>query len=338
MITYESLNDGVKFKTEEVSDKIKITYLGSIESSVKIILKSLNGKIIKEIDYTFTCMNHWFVPNFNYISSDKLIISNKNNSLEYHTHNISENLNRLNIKVSVIIPCYNFGNYIEHSIYSVLSQKTNFKYEILIGDDCSTDSSESVIKRLAKYNNNIKYFRYNKNIGGRKNIKFLIDNCVGDYIAYLDGDDFWVDNLKLQKQVDFLDENIDYSMCFTGHWIYDRNGHSYPYDNWMGLTNNKTEVNSETLLSGNPISALTKVFRNYKNSNWCDFLDSIPFFDWGHNFFMSQKGKIKYLNFPSAVYRTHDNGVFSSLTQDEIAEKNNKIIKILKGITKSDYK
>ena len=129
-------------------------------------------------------------------------------------------LKKLNkMKVSVIIPCYNFEDYIEQSILSAVSQKTNFEFEILVRDDMSSDNSQVCIERVATFNPNVKYFKPEEN-WGFKNIKFLIEQCKGEYIAWLDGDDYWTDIHKLQKQVDFLDtttpKTVDLSTSIDG--------------------------------------------------------------------------------------------------------------------------
>jgi glycosyltransferase involved in cell wall biosynthesis len=77
------------------------------------------------------------------------------------------------MKVSVIIPCYNFEDYIEQSILSVVAQKTNFEFEILVRDDFSTDKSQLNIERVANFNTNVRFFNPEENWGGDKNIKFL---------------------------------------------------------------------------------------------------------------------------------------------------------------------
>ena len=115
------------------------------------------------------------------------------------------------MKVSVIIPCYNFEDYIEQSILSVVAQKTNFEFEILVRDDFSTDKSQLNIERVANFNTNVRFFNPEENWGGDKNIKFLIEQAKGEYIAYLDGDDYWTDFFKLQKQIENKGLNLHVS-------------------------------------------------------------------------------------------------------------------------------
>ena len=236
------------------------------------------------------------------------------------------------MKVSVIIPCYNFEDYIEQSILSAVSQKTNFEFEILVRDDMSSDNSQVCIERVACFNSNVKYFKPEEN-WGFKNIKFLIEQCKGEYIAWLDGDDYWTDIHKLQKQVDFLDSNPDYIMCFTGHWM--KKGRDYspesPYQYCLpnGFENNEITIDH---LSKTNWVGFGRVFRNVPNffKEW--MMDSF-YFDWVTNYELSKMGKVKYLEFPSGVYRVHIGGIFSTLDD---GDKNNRIEK-LKTILLNDY-
>ena len=99
------------------------------------------------------------------------------------------------MKLSVIIVSYKFKDYIKQSIESVLNQQTNFDFELLIRDDFSNDGTEEVIVEKLKLNTNnkvtIRHFLSTENWGVFNNIKFLLENCKGEYVSYLDGDDFF---------------------------------------------------------------------------------------------------------------------------------------------------
>ena len=239
------------------------------------------------------------------------------------------------MKVSVILPCYNFEEHIEQSLLSVVSQKTDFEFEILVRDDMSTDRSQLNIERVANYNSNVKVFKSEENWGGQKNVKFLIEQCKGEYIAYLDGDDYWTDVNKLQKQIDFLDNNPDYIMSFTGYWSKDKDG-GYSPDlphQWLCLFNfENNEVKTENLLSTNYVS-FGKVFRNI-NGLIKDWMLDIEYMDWVINYELSKIGRIKYLDFPSGVYRLHNGGMFSGAD----VEIRNKIISKIREVINNDYK
>lgn len=231
------------------------------------------------------------------------------------------------MKVSVIIPCYNFDEYIEQSILSAVNQLTNFEYEILVRDDLSNDKSQINIERVAYYHPKVKYFKPSENLGFAENIKFLITQSKGEYIAYLDGDDYFTDPNKLQKQVDFMDSHPEYSMTFTGHWNRELGGGYAPdlTPGWMGLVGfENNEVTSENLLETNYVT-FGRMFRNEKNLIK-DWIMDLPFFDWPLNYEISRIGKIKFLNFPSGVYRIHTQSLYST-TSEEIKRNNINMVK-----------
>lgn len=112
--------------------------------------------------------------------------------------------------VSVCMLTYNHEKYIRKSIDSVLMQKTDFTIEILVGDDCSTDSTADIIREYAeKYPKILVPFLREKNIGGPRNIYDLLNRAKGKYIQVLEGDDYWTDENKLKKQVQFLENHSD---------------------------------------------------------------------------------------------------------------------------------
>lgn len=116
--------------------------------------------------------------------------------------------------VSVYMVTFNHEKYIEQAIESVLMQKVDFKYEIIIGEDCSSDKTrEAIDKYKNMYPDIIKPIYRDENIGAMKNSLEVFDACSGKYIAMLEGDDYWTDEDKLQIQVDFLENNSEYSCC-----------------------------------------------------------------------------------------------------------------------------
>lgn len=129
------------------------------------------------------------------------------------------------LPLSVVIVSYNQEKYIAKAIDSVLMQQTDFPFEILIGDDCSTDGSGAIIQRYADlYPDKIKFIKRSSNVGATYNAYDLNTRCAGDYIAYLEGDDYWIDPLKLQKQKDFLDKHKEFHSCASRFQCVDENG------------------------------------------------------------------------------------------------------------------
>lgn len=123
--------------------------------------------------------------------------------------------------LSVVTITYNHKPYIRKCIEGVLMQKVNFPMEFIIAEDCSTDGTRAICEEYAsKYSELIRLIISNTNIGCNPNELRAMTAAKGKYIAYCEGDDFWTDPLKLQKQVDFLESHPEYSVCFhrCRHW------------------------------------------------------------------------------------------------------------------------
>ena len=125
--------------------------------------------------------------------------------------------------VSVLVQTYNHEKYISKCLDGILSQRTDFEFEILVGEDESSDSTREICLEYAKRNpEKIRLFLHSRanviyvsnNPTGRYNLLFNLEHANGKYIALCEGDDYWIDNFKLQKQIDFLNKNADFSFCF----------------------------------------------------------------------------------------------------------------------------
>ena len=219
------------------------------------------------------------------------------------------------MKLSVIIPAYKFSKYIEQSVLSVLFQHTNFEFEVLVRDDFSNDGTNDILERLSLHYPNLKCYVPEENWGFHKNIKFLMEEAKGEYIAYLDGDDYFTDKDKLQKQVDFLDSNPDYIMHATAHWRLLNDGTYIPDNPHYQLWPQISDVTTEDLLVNNYVG-FGRVFRNVKNLFKDYFLD-LPFFDYPLNYELSMLGKIKNSDWPGGVYREHGSGVLTSHSSED---------------------
>lgn len=118
------------------------------------------------------------------------------------------------LKVTVGITTYNLEKYIEKAIDSILCQKTNFEFKIVIADDGSTDGTVNILKKYAeKYPEKIEIMLSSKNLGSLANSNRIFEKIDGEYISFLDGDDYWIRNDRLQKQVDYLDNHPECCIC-----------------------------------------------------------------------------------------------------------------------------
>ena len=118
-------------------------------------------------------------------------------------------------KVSVFCVTYNHSGFLKQTLEGFVTQKTNFPFEVIIGDDCSTDGAKKIIEEYAsKYPNIIKPIYHDYNTGSYQNVLDVARACTGEYVAMCDGDDYWIDENKLQKQVDFMDTHKNCNLCF----------------------------------------------------------------------------------------------------------------------------
>lgn len=144
-----------------------------------------------------------------------------------------------NIKVSVIVITYNHEKFIKQALDSILMQKVNFKYEILIGDDASTDNTPEILKEYKdRYPDIIRLYLNTVNLGATRNAYNLLKAAKGIYLATCEGDDYWTDKNKLQIQVDFLDSHKEYIGCCHKFKIVDEYGHEYKI--WLRWINFKS--------------------------------------------------------------------------------------------------
>ena len=221
--------------------------------------------------------------------------------------------------VSVLMITYNHEQYIVQAIEGVLMQQTNFDVELIIGNDFSSDSSNNIINNFIsshKHSKDIKYFFHDYNLGIQDNFKFIKAKANGKYIAICEGDDFWTDPLKLQKQIDFLEVNMGYSLCYTRFKTLNQKTKELALDFNQKYFQNKEEwidFDFEQFQKGWHIGNQTLVFRNsFFNIG---ALNKFKFFKDVHVVaHLLKKGKGACLNFVGATYRIHDGGIHTSVT------------------------
>lgn len=228
------------------------------------------------------------------------------------------------LKLSIVVPAYKFFKFLEVNLLTVLNQKTDFDFEVLVRDDYSQDGSDLLLKRLQGFYPNLTVYEAEENWGFHKNIKFLMEKAVGNYICYLDGDDYFLDSLKLQKQVDFLDANPDYVMHATGYCILKGDSEYIPSEPGTMMIPNVLEPTTEDLLKHNYVG-FGRMFRNITGL-YKDYMDELPYLDYPLNFEISLHGKIKNEEFIGGIYREHFGGVLTALSEEE-KENTHNIIK-----------
>ncbi len=213
--------------------------------------------------------------------------------------------------VSICCIAYNQENYIAQTIESFLAQKTTFRFEIIIGEDCSTDGTIDIVKNYQhNYRKLIKVIRSNENVGARANGARVLAACQGKYIAPCEGDDYWTDPYKLQKQVDFLEANPDYGLIFTdADHYYERDGKLIPaYDKTFRRKIPTGDVLSVLLQGKNPYRTCTSMFRRSLIGKHAE-ISSKYRFKMGDKilwFIIAGQAKIGYIDHSTAVYRLRE--------------------------------
>ena len=224
----------------------------------------------------------------------------------------------MSLLLSVCVFAYNHEAYIAQAIDSVLSQRTNFDFEILVGEDGSSDTTCDILERYKQnnpdkirvlYQEQSKKIYINGNPTGRFNFINTLQNCKGKYIALLDGDDYWTDSLKLQKQVDYMEYRQDVSLCFHSVKRIRESGE----EEVRPLLGNKIrEYKIEELLRYNCIPTGSVVFRNLYAWSLPKSYYSVPMGDWPLWTVFATKGKLMFMPDCMGVYRYHGGGIWTN--------------------------
>ena len=234
--------------------------------------------------------------------------------------------------VSICCLAYNHEKFIHDTLKGFLCQKTNFSFEILIHDDASTDDTAKIIKAYeAQYPKIIKpiYQQENKRSKGyRMNPTFNFPRAKGIYIALCEGDDFWTDPLKLQIQIDFLEQNPEYSMSFHTANRYDEGTKQFVEEHTK--IDHDSDFSLTDFIKRNCADTATIVRRNHP-IKYPDSFQKIKFGDWLLNLIYASQGKVRYHAQAMATYRIHQGGVWSGNTE---IKKNRYTIYMLEEMNK----
>lgn len=225
---------------------------------------------------------------------------------------VSEQTSCENPKVSVAMITYNHEKFIAQAIESVLMQETDFPVELVIGEDCSTDGTRRIVQEYAaKYPNVIRPFLPEKNLGMNKNARAVQAVCRGEYVAILDGDDYWIASDKLQKQVAFMDTNPDYSMC--GSMVQEESecpkGNNIQISIWPSSLKPPC-LSLIDIVRHHPFHTSTALFRKgiVQLPIW---FDQVLIADACIYLLHAEKGPLGFMHEVTSVYRRHSGGIWT---------------------------
>jgi glycosyltransferase involved in cell wall biosynthesis len=221
------------------------------------------------------------------------------------------------MKVSVCVPAFNHEKYIGQMLEGALMQQTSFDFEIVIGDDASTDKTQDIIRHyMLLHPGRIRAFLHKENQGpsqprefaGRNNVLGLLKACKGQYVAMCEGDDYWTDPLKLQKQVDFMDAHPDYAICHHNVQVIYEDGS--PGHHFNKPDQQLTSTIADILEDKWFMATASWLYRNYFLENdFADWHAKAAAGDWAVVLQLAAHGKIRYIPEVMGVYRKHSAGL-----------------------------
>ncbi len=242
-------------------------------------------------------------------------------------------------KVSIVVITYKHEKFIRQTLDSIVSQKTNFDFELIIAEDFSPDKTRSICEEFAEqYPAVVRLLPSERNYGAMANFIRAIYACTGKYIAMCEGDDYWIDDHKLQKQFDFMEANPDFTLCFTGVEVIDEMGWNKDSSHFLPKPEKDIYTIEDIILSEmNIVPTPTIFFKNVLPKPFPDFYVNTLVGDMGIQLFAAQKGKFKFLNEKMAVYRNHSGGMTKSKENIELG--NGVLLKLFNDFNKySEYK
>lgn len=236
------------------------------------------------------------------------------------------------VMVTVVCVTYNHENYIRQTLDSFLMQKTNFKFQVYIGEDCGLDSTRDIVKEYAeKCPDTIIPFLRPKNVGSIRNFGDLCERVYSDYIAFCDGDDYWIDELKLQNQFDFLEENqkfkgvsgrlkldVPNDWYLANYYKKNKDGHFYQPDFLPDFTMPKNRVvNINHMVMDNITHGTATMIKiNHKIQNLPEWFYKTYIGDTPYVMLQIGRGCMKFTDDVVGIYRKHEMGATSTPDMD----------------------
>jgi glycosyltransferase involved in cell wall biosynthesis len=234
---------------------------------------------------------------------------------------------------------YNHERYIQQAIESVIHQRTSFPIELVIGEDCSTDSTGVIAEAHAQQHGSlIRLCRNTENVGAHKNYFQTLDRCRGEFVAWLDGDDYWTSPDKLQKQVDLMRSRSDVALCFHQVKIQERTGETKEVFPQL----NREFLELKDLAQKNCIAACSVMYRRAFLQDRPDWLLSVLSLDVAMSVLAARYGKVAFIREAMGVYRRHGGGIWSGASKQSQIEATVDVYKkldtYLQGLCRNEFR
>lgn len=208
--------------------------------------------------------------------------------------------------VSVRVATYNHERYIAQCLEGILMQRTTFPFEVIVGEDCSTDGTRAIVADyVRRFPDRIHALLHDTNLGGQKNSYLIHQACRGRYHAMIEGDDYWIDPLKLQKQVDLLEAHPEVSLCFHNALILNERRRATrlyfekPFSQILAFD----DIYSQSLPTASVMARadILATLPEWRLNIWCG--------DLLFRLWCLHHGPFAYLDAFMSVYRRHDQGL-----------------------------
>ena len=225
---------------------------------------------------------------------------------------------------------YNQQRYIAQAINSALDQRTTFPIEIIVGEDCSTDGTREIVTELAKANpDRIRLRLAEENQGGKLNFVRTLEQARGEYVVILEGDDYFTDPHKLQRQVEALDSRPDWAICFHParcHYEGDLQGPAVTPEAW-----DRSEATIVDLFDQNFIPTSGAMFRNRLFPCLPTWFMNVEAGDWALHILNAAHGNIGFMPEAMSAYRIHPAGTWSGRSVER------RVVSIFEMLTAVDH-
>jgi len=228
-------------------------------------------------------------------------------------------------KISVLMVTYNHARFIRQALDSVLAQKTDFSYEVVIGDDASPDGTGAILAEYAeKFPDRIRLLRRMQNLGMNANFADTLAACRGEYVAVLEGDDYWTDAQKLARQAGFLDDHPECVSCFHNVIVFSDDAgavvagcHAQPDGRQlMCAPDLAARFSQNDLFKRNYIPTFSVVmFRRSSAGTLPPWFQKLHLGDHPFHILCTEHGHAAYLPEVMGAYRLHNNSVWSGKSQ-----------------------
>ncbi|MBD8167376.1 glycosyltransferase family 2 protein [Erwinia persicina] len=237
------------------------------------------------------------------------------------------------LKVSICCITYNQEKYLEAAIESFLSQKANFDIEIIIGNDASTDNTADIIRTYQeKYPNTIKSIIHKENVGANSNILSVLSVASGEWIAFCEGDDFWIDDYKLQKQVDAIRIYNDVDFCVHKSYIEINGNRTEHFD--YGSESKLIFLDDVLSITGQFAPTSSYFFRSTLKDKFPSWFNEAPVGDLFMEIYGMQHCGL-YMPDIMSVYRADSSGSWSETIKNDLNKFTDRHLKIAELLIKT---